>query len=249
MWKAITYVSSGITLIAFICAVAAWIYRTKILERERTIRLAPENARSALVERTLEFFSVDTVGLTRQQKYDLALHQIHARAARFRTTAIVIVIIAFLASGVGAFAILREPVIQKPDKSDSTAATPSSLPTSPVITSATPKTSLEKSSDLSSPLPALEKPSPTPSPVIVNRTRATLQLGEPFTFGGSGVSAKFYDYRNGAQIVLVLPDGQQVRATATEGWKYDFEDQGSKFTFAVNSVSSLFLEVTLTEKR
>jgi hypothetical protein len=113
MWEAIAYVSSGVTLAAFIFALAAWIYRAKILEKERLIRSAPDSARSELIEHTLEFFSVDTSGLTRRQKYDLALHQIHARAARFRTTAIAIIIIALLAASVSAFAIWQSPLQQK----------------------------------------------------------------------------------------------------------------------------------------
>jgi hypothetical protein len=109
MWRAITYVSSGITLAAFIFAVAAWIYRAKILEREHLIRQAPAANRAALIERTLEFFSIDTSELNRQQKYDLALQQIHQRAARFRVTAIVVIIIACLAAGVSVFALWRAP--------------------------------------------------------------------------------------------------------------------------------------------
>lgn len=108
MWKAIAYVSSGVTLVAFIIAVAASIYRNQILKTERVIRLAPEDARAGLVERALEFFSVDTGGLTRNQKYDLAIKQIHARATRFRTTATVVVMITFLAASVTTFAIWRE---------------------------------------------------------------------------------------------------------------------------------------------
>jgi tetratricopeptide (TPR) repeat protein len=119
MWKAIAYVSSGVTLIAFISAVVAWVYRNQILKTERIIRLAPEDARAGLVERALEFFSVDTSGLTRKQKYDLAIKQIHARAARFRTTATVVVIITFLAAGVTTFAIWRETVrAVSPQKDD-----------------------------------------------------------------------------------------------------------------------------------
>jgi len=108
-WDAIQYVSSGITLVAFIAAIAAWIYRYRILQNERLIRTAPENERSALVERALEIFSIDTKQLSRQQQYDLALEQIRGRAARFRMTSIVVVIIAILAVGVTTFAIFRTP--------------------------------------------------------------------------------------------------------------------------------------------
>jgi hypothetical protein len=108
MWKAITYIGSGLSLAAFIAAVAASILRQKILERERLIRLAPETERAELVEKTLEFFSVDTATLTRSQKYDLAIHQIRAKALRFRTSAVVIIVLAFLAAGVTLFALAQK---------------------------------------------------------------------------------------------------------------------------------------------
>ena len=115
---------SGITLAAFLAAVAVWAYRTKILERERTIRSAPEGVQRALVERTLEFFQIDTTTLTREQKYNLALRQIHARARRFTITAIVVVTIAFLAAGISVFAILRVPSFSERAQNDSVTPNP-----------------------------------------------------------------------------------------------------------------------------
>src|SRR6185295_12867024 len=99
-WNAIAYVSSGVTLVAFIVAVLAWLYRSKILQVERTIRLAPKNKRAELVERALEFLHVETSTLTREQKYNLALRQIHERARRFLITASVVVILSCLAAAV-----------------------------------------------------------------------------------------------------------------------------------------------------
>ena len=40
MWEAIGYVTSGVTLAAFLAAVAAWIYRHKLVEQERLIKAA-----------------------------------------------------------------------------------------------------------------------------------------------------------------------------------------------------------------
>jgi len=117
MWKAITYVSSGLTLVAFVAAVAAWVYRSKILERERLIRLAREKDRAKLVENTLQFFSVDTQSLKKDQQYDLAIQQIHAWAARFRTSAIVVVVIAFLTTTVAVFAIWKSANTSPPARS------------------------------------------------------------------------------------------------------------------------------------
>jgi hypothetical protein len=105
MWVAIQYVTSGLTLVAFLVAVIAWVYKSKSEERERLIQAAPEDTRPDLVHSALEFFDVNTVGLTRGQKYDLALVQIHARAQRFRTIAIVVCILAVILAGVSAYAI------------------------------------------------------------------------------------------------------------------------------------------------
>jgi hypothetical protein len=59
-WSAITYVSTGITLAAFIAATVAWIAQRTSMQRERLIKAAPESARADLVARALEFFQVDT---------------------------------------------------------------------------------------------------------------------------------------------------------------------------------------------
>ncbi|MFL6207580.1 MAG: hypothetical protein ACJ74W_01945 [Pyrinomonadaceae bacterium] len=138
-WNAIAYVSSGITLVAFIVAVAAWVYRTKALRQERTIRLAPKSKRAALVESALEFFNIDTNTLTREQKYDLALKQIHERAKRFRITASIVVVVVCFAAGVSIFAILRVPTVNESRgiSSPTPTTTPSSqtiLPTSSPLT-------------------------------------------------------------------------------------------------------------------
>lgn len=145
IWTAIKYVSSGITLVAFIVAVTAWVYRASILQKERQIRQAPESARGDLVESALEFFRVDTSGLSAKQQYDLALEQIHAKALRFRSTAIVVVIIAFFGAAVGVVAILKPgnlPVVMQPDplanaasptiEAISTQVKPTSIPLTPM---------------------------------------------------------------------------------------------------------------------
>lgn len=108
-WQAIAYVSSGVTLIAFIIAAAAWVHRNQILKTERMIRLAPEESRAELIQNTLEFFNIDTSRLTREQKYELAIIQIRERAARFRLTAAAVIIIAGLAAVVSVFALWQPP--------------------------------------------------------------------------------------------------------------------------------------------
>jgi hypothetical protein len=131
MWTAISYVSSALTLIAFVWAVSAWLYRFRLLRTERLIRTVPETERAALVERTLVLFSIDSTKLTRDQQYKLALRQIHEQAANYRVTAIVVVIIACLAAAVTLIALFRT-------QSTNTDNLPQISPTSTPVPSSTP---------------------------------------------------------------------------------------------------------------
>lgn len=94
IWSASTQVTTGVALVAFVIAVAAWVYRLRLIRKERLIRSASEGDRARLVESALEFFRIDTAGLTKEQKYQLALKQIHARERRFRVAAMVIAFVA-----------------------------------------------------------------------------------------------------------------------------------------------------------
>jgi hypothetical protein len=107
MWQAIQYVGSGLTLAAFVVAVVAWVVKSKSEERERLIGSAGERERADLVRDALEFFRVDTSGLTKTQQYQLALEQIRARAQRFRIVAIVVCTIAVLGAGIATYSIVR----------------------------------------------------------------------------------------------------------------------------------------------
>ncbi len=120
MWQAISYVTSGLTLLAFAYSVIAWIYKTKSEERERLIRIAKEEQRAELVRNALEFFHVETKGLTKEQQYNLALEQIQSRAQRFRITAAVVCFIALITAIITAFAISK---VGKPAIKPATAAT------------------------------------------------------------------------------------------------------------------------------
>jgi hypothetical protein len=107
MWEAIQYVSTGLTLVAFLAAVGAWVYKARVDAREKLIATANADQRTELVARTLEYFDVDTSGLTKDQKYDLALTQIHARSQRYQQTAVVVCFIALVLALLAGFAISR----------------------------------------------------------------------------------------------------------------------------------------------
>jgi hypothetical protein len=87
-FQAIQYVGTPIALVAFIVALAAYVYRSRLVERRRLIEAAPESDRGRLLDATIrDFTTVNTETLTREQRYTLALRLIEERAARFRLTA------------------------------------------------------------------------------------------------------------------------------------------------------------------
>lgn len=87
-FQAIQYVGTPIALVAFIVAVAAYVYRSRLVERRKLIETAPEADRGRLLDATIrDFTTVNTETLTREQRYSLALRLIEERAARFRLAA------------------------------------------------------------------------------------------------------------------------------------------------------------------
>jgi len=105
MWEAIGYVSSGLTLAAFLAAAAVTILRRQLVHKEKLITSAPENERASLVESALNSYSIETKNLTKQQRYELLLEQIKQRERRFKITAFVIIISAVLFTALAAYAI------------------------------------------------------------------------------------------------------------------------------------------------
>jgi hypothetical protein len=125
MWNAISYVTSGLALVAFMAAVTAWSYRSKTQERERLIRSAKEGDRGELVRNALEFFNIDAVGLTKEQQFRLALEQIQARGRRFMISAGVVCFLAVVAVTIAAYAITQHGrFADAPTKSQSPSVDP-----------------------------------------------------------------------------------------------------------------------------
>lgn len=109
-WEAIKYVSSGVTLLAFIAAIILAIYRRNLLSRERLIKLAPASQRARLVKSTLqEFFDVDTRTISEDHAYQLALEQIHARSRRYLINAVVVLPILLGSAAVAIASFINRP--------------------------------------------------------------------------------------------------------------------------------------------
>src|SRR3954462_1867278 len=110
MWSALAYVTTGVSLVGFIAAVAVWLSRAALVRREELIQSASEKDRAKLIEASLESFRVSTSGLTREQKYQLAIEQIHARERRFKYLGSVVSLIAILVAALAAYAIAKTEI-------------------------------------------------------------------------------------------------------------------------------------------
>jgi ribosomal protein L24 len=113
MWDIIKYVSSGFTLAAFLAAVVAAVLKNWIGHKERLISSAREADRAQLVSDALEFFPVDSIGLTKEQQTEIALAQIRGKAALWKTGAIVLVLGGALAAVVAGVAIWKSDKAHK----------------------------------------------------------------------------------------------------------------------------------------
>src|SRR5437763_11444133 len=100
MWQAIPFVSGGATLLAFLAAIGALVYRTRARRERELINSADEKDRARLVEHVLETFVIETGSLTREQKHDLAIRQLNARMQRYWIAALVVVTLALVGAGV-----------------------------------------------------------------------------------------------------------------------------------------------------
>ena len=105
MWEAIQYISSDLTLLAFIVAVASWTYKRSPERALRLIETAEEGNRATLVRSALEVLDIDTARLTNRQLCQLAIELIRARVERFRITAIVVCVLALILAAVSVVAV------------------------------------------------------------------------------------------------------------------------------------------------
>jgi uncharacterized protein YjbI with pentapeptide repeats len=107
MWQAIQYVSSGLTLVAFVVAAIVGVLRSKIREKERLIKTAGESDRASLVKDALEFFSVDTSNLSKDRQFDVAMAQIRARQLRFTMIIFAVIVLALIGACLAAYAMSK----------------------------------------------------------------------------------------------------------------------------------------------
>jgi ABC-type glycerol-3-phosphate transport system permease component len=114
MWQTVQYVTTGVTLVAFLWAGAVVLLRIRLRERERLISSANPRDRPTLVRDALESFHIPTEKLTRDQQYSALLEQMRRKAERFKITAMIVALVALLFAAVTAYAISRVSAEQRP---------------------------------------------------------------------------------------------------------------------------------------
>ena len=117
-WEAVKYVSSALSLVAFCVAAIFYLAKAAIRRTEGLIRAAPEKDRGPLIDGVLGP-RVDTAGLTKEQRYSLALRLIEERANRTKTWMVLLFCTAILIAGVSVFSMISAPLPAKKSSEDS----------------------------------------------------------------------------------------------------------------------------------
>jgi hypothetical protein len=78
-----------------------------------------------------------------------------------------------------------------------------------------------------------------------NTMLAFLPIGQPYDFGTTGVHAKFYDYENGAHLVITQPNGEEIRSVVNVGSVFTVRGSQATYRLRVNSVQPNGLNVAL----
>ena len=105
MWQGIQYVTSALSLVAFIAAAASFAIAQSSKAKARLIETANPSDRPELIRAELEFFQVDTKNLTREKQFQVAMEQIRARSRRFLITSFVVCVLGLAFLGLAAYAI------------------------------------------------------------------------------------------------------------------------------------------------
>lgn len=112
VWKAITYVSSPLTLVAFLAAVVAWVYVTQLKRTEVLINSAKESDRRILLEGVLEVLRVNVDKLPLARRFEIATQLLHGRALKLKLAFTAFMVVAFGMLALSAFAIYQLPAEQ-----------------------------------------------------------------------------------------------------------------------------------------
>ncbi|SMD19624.1 hypothetical protein [Rhizobium sp. RU36D] len=83
MWQAITYVTSGLTLAAFVAALVAAVILRQSRRLESQLKSADSDKKVELIKSTIVLFDVDTERLSEAQRYDIVIKQLAMKQSQF----------------------------------------------------------------------------------------------------------------------------------------------------------------------
>lgn len=108
MWQAITYVTSGLTLAAFIGAVIAAITLNQSRKLERQLKSADTDKKADIIRSTVLPFEVDVSTLSSQQRYNIVLRQLEMKSRQFRAYVLLAVLASLLFAAFAFYSVSRQ---------------------------------------------------------------------------------------------------------------------------------------------
>lgn len=114
-WAAIKYVSSVVTLCAFVAAAIVVALKNRADSQVKQIETASKSDRPKVINDLNEFFPVATEGLDEDSKKEVILQQIKERSRRYLVNAIVIVLFGLMAGGLTALSVAKGTNQEKTD--------------------------------------------------------------------------------------------------------------------------------------
>ena len=93
MWDIIQYITTPLTLIAFIAALATIIYRRKLETKKELINSAESSDRARLIEASLETYHLRDDNLTKEQKFELVRKVLDQKIQRLKINSITLIVL------------------------------------------------------------------------------------------------------------------------------------------------------------
>lgn len=113
IWAALKYVTSPLTLIAFLAAAVSWVYVTQLKRIESLIRAARPEDRKVLVEGALDVLRVPVANLPAEQRFELALRLVEGRRFKVKAALAIFALVALALTALTIVAFIN----QRPDSS------------------------------------------------------------------------------------------------------------------------------------
>ena len=101
----IQYVTGGFSLLAFIVGAVVLLAKYRWDNRKELIAESTGEEKVKALEAVLEYFGVDTEGLTKQQKYNIAMEQIKNKRHRLNLNAFIFCFVSVIFAGVATYTI------------------------------------------------------------------------------------------------------------------------------------------------